>query len=524
MLSLTLPIRRIPTWILVGFLSIGLNGCDSASENAAQAGLEAQQLFDQKNYYGARKAISEALAARDDDPKLHLLKGRIELASGRPTDAYLAYSDALSLEATNAEALQAVSQLGLRTGHLREAERAADTMLSFSPELPEALLTKGLVALVRRKHKDALGYANRILAVRPGDEAGTILKARTLALTNRTDEALELIQSSTEDQNYTEGADMTLIELYRVTSNLPEMKATFERLMERRPDDIHMQIDYANTLYKSGEPLEARKLIEPMLRKKLTDNRALVKITNLWLEYDPNPLTENMFSFLSKEGSLESRIAIGRYLLARGKATEANRILQSVSRQISLEASALYARTLYEMGETAEANRFASIILDEDETNADALLIRVKQSIADKNYAKAINDAQIIVRDNPKLRAGYLSLIDVYTAKNDKNGAKRVFVDAAKQLPQDLILFEKYTDFLLDNDDKVRATIVARTFARDTTASVKAWQLYEKTCEEADLESCRQQANLGAKAANIIYAIDVPPGTPPTRGLFGRLN
>ncbi|QTD56248.1 tetratricopeptide repeat protein [Parasphingorhabdus cellanae] len=506
------------------FFSFSLSGCDSASENAAQAGAEAQQYFDQRNFYEARKSITEALAARDDDPKLHILKGRIELASGRPTDAFLAYSDALSLEATNPEALQAVSQLGLQTGYLREAERAADTMLSFSPELPEALLTKGLIALVRRKHKEALGFSERILAGRPGDEAGTILKARTLALTGKTDEALELLENFSPNENYTEGVDMTLIELFRETSNLSEMKATFKRLIARRPEDMALKIDYANTLYKSGERGQARALIEEILRSGLTAKRALTMITDLWLEYETDPLDENLLAFLSKEGTLEARIAIARYLLSTGKADDAKTVMQSVSARVSPEATALYARTLNASGQTDEAVEIASRILEDDETNADALLVIIQKSLAEENFSKAINDAQIVIRDNPKLRAGYLSLVGVYAAKNDESGMKRVFADASKQLPQDPILFRAFTQHLLDNGDQIRAVSIARSFARDTPASIKAWRLYLETCEKAGLDRCKLEASSGEKIANTIYAVDLPPGTPPTRGLFGRLK
>lgn len=523
-LSLTQPIRRTHAIILVGLFSLTLAACDSASENAAEAGLEAQQFLDQKNFYEARKSITEALAARDDDPKLHILKGRIELGSGRPTDAFLAYSDALSLEATNPEALQAVSQLGLQTGYLREAERAADAMLSFSPELPEALLTKGLIALVRRKHKEALEFSERILAARPGDEAGIILKARTLALTDQTTEALELLQNSSADKIYTEGVDMTLIELFRETSNLSEMKSTFNRLIARRPEDMALKIDYANTLYKSGERDQARALIEGMLRKGLTVSQALNMITDLWLEYETDPLNENLLDFLSTEGTLESRMAIARYLLATGKPADARRIMLSVSARIAHSATALYARTLHASGQPEEAYKIASALLDEDETNADALLVQVKQSLAANQFAKAINDAQIIVRDNPKLRDGYLSLIEVYSQKNDINGAKRVFTDAIKQRRQDPILFDAYTKFLLENGDQVRAVSAARSFARDAPASIRAWRLYQKICTEAGMDRCKSEASAGEKIANIIYAIDVPPGTPPTRGLFGRLK
>lgn len=523
-ISLTRPIRRIEATIAAAIFLSTLTGCNSSAENSAESALLAQQYLDQRNFYEARKAINEAITERDDLAGLHLLKGRIALASGSPRDAFLAYSDALSLEATNPEALQAVSQLGLQTGYLREAEGAADTMLSFSPELPEALLTKGLVALIRRKHDKALEFAERILSTRPGDEAGTILKARTLALTGTPTEALDLLQNSAINGSYTEGVDMTLIELYRDTSNLAEMKATFKRLIKRRPENMGFRLDYANTLYKSGDTAEARALIEEMLRNNLDQKLALTMMTDLWHEYDDNPIDADLFAFLSKDGSLESRMEIASYLLTVGKPAQALTILRSVSSGFWPQARALYARALYETGDTDKANDMAVALLAEDETNSNALLVRTQRNIAEQDFAQAVNDAQIIVRDNPKFLDGYLNLIDVYLAKNNNAGVKRVFADAAKLLPQDPILFKAYTEFLIDNGDRVRAVSAARAYARDTSASISAWRLYRDTCQKAGIERCIAEANQGEQIANLIYAVDLPPGTPPTRGLFGRLK
>lgn len=522
--SLTRPIRKIEATIAAAIFLSALAGCSSSAEKAAESELLAQQYLDQRNFYEARKTINEAISERDDLASLHLLKGRISLASGRPRDAFLAYSDALSLEATNPEALQAVSQLGLQTGYLREAERAADTMLSFSPELPEALLTKGLVALVRRKHDKALEFAERILRARPGDEAGTILKARTLALTGTPTEALDLLQNSATNENYTEGVDMTLIELYRDTGNLAEMKATFKRLLKRRPENMGFRLDYANTLYKSGDTAEARALIEEMLRNNIDEKLALTMMTDLWHEYEDDPMDTDLVAFLSKEGSLESRIEIAGYLLTVGRPSQALTILRSVSSGFWPQARALYARALYATGDTDKANDMAAALLEEDETNANALLVRTQQHLAERDFAQAVNDAQIIVRDNPKFVDGYLNLVDVYLAKNDNAGVKRVFADAAKLLPQDPTLFKAYTQFLLDNGDRVRAVSAARAYARDTSASISAWRLYRDTCQKAAIDRCIAEANQGEQVANLIYAVDLPPGTPPTRGLFGRLK
>ncbi|SIN60459.1 Tfp pilus assembly protein PilF [Parasphingorhabdus marina DSM 22363] len=518
------PIRKLWLVLALGLSMPMLNSCSSYLEEAAEAGLRAQQLLDAKDLYGAKEAITEALAARDDDPDLHILKGRIDLASGRPRDAFQAYSDALSLEATNPEALQAVSQLGLQTGFLREAESAADTILSFSPDQPDALLTKGLIALVKKKYDDAQRYSERILAVRPGSEAGLIIQARTLALSGETEQGRDLLLDATSEVGFTEGIDLTLIELYRELRDLPAMLATFERLRRKRPDDHSLSIDYINTLYKSGDPEKARRATDRLLRADVKNTETLKALTNLWLEYDAQPFNAVTRDFLAKDGSLEARVAIARYLLALDRPEDARRILVSVASGFWPETRALYARAIYQLGDTAEGVKIANELLEEDTTNGDALLVRIQESIREQDYVQAKNDAQLVVRDNPLLRAGYFALIDVYLAADNEAGAQRIFRDAAQKLPQDLILFRRYGDFLMSRGESVRAILATRRFARDTSASLSAWELLTDMCKRADNQVCIKQAGQMAEDAQTIYAIDPPPGTPPTRGLFGRLG
>lgn len=518
------PIRKLRLLLTLALTMPFLTACSSNLEEAAEAGLRAQQLLEAQNLYGAKQAITEALAARDDDPDLHILKGRIDLASGRPLNAFQAYSDALSLEATNPEALQAVSQLGLQTGYLQEAEQAADTILSFSPDQPDALLTKGLIALTKKKYGDAQSYSKRILAVRPDSEAGLIIQARTLALSGKTEDARDLLLDSAAKIGSTEGIDLTLIEIYRELRNLPEMLATFERLRKRRPDDHSLAIDYINTLYKSGDSAKARQLVDQLLRADVKNQMLLKALTDIWLEYDSQPISTTTQEFLAKEGSLEARINIARYLLATDRPGDARRILVSVSSGFWPEARALFARAVYQMGETAEGAAIAAELLEKDTTNADALLIQVRESVKKRDYAKAKNDAQLIVRDNPLLRAGYFALIDVYLAKDDEADAQRIFRDAAQNLPQDLILFRRYGDFLMSNGEPTRAILALRKFARNTSASLRAWQLLADMCRRASNDVCVKQAGQLEEDARTIYAIDPPPGTPPTRGLFGRLG
>src|SRR5690606_1853570 len=103
---------------------------------------------------------------------------RIELAANALENAYNAYADAVALEPGNLEALGAVSQLGLRTGHLKESREATQAILLFSPAQPDALVMMGVHSMIQRRLDEAEEYADRVLAIDAGNESAVILKAR----------------------------------------------------------------------------------------------------------------------------------------------------------------------------------------------------------------------------------------------------------------------------------------------------------------------------------------------------------
>src|SRR5690606_15379064 len=115
---------------------------------------------------------------------------RIELAAGSFSGAYDAYNEALALDRSNAEALQAVSQLGLRTGHLRESLEATERILTLAPKQRDALLVRGIHALIRRRFDEAIGYADQMLADQGANENASILKARALFMKGEPESAL----------------------------------------------------------------------------------------------------------------------------------------------------------------------------------------------------------------------------------------------------------------------------------------------------------------------------------------------
>ncbi len=207
--------RRIASSILLTFGIILLVGCSNSTQKATADQATAQAQFDAGQLDAARTTINRALAERDDIADIHMLRGRIEVASHNYDTAFDAFSNVLLLDPGNMEALLGVAQLGLRNGHLRESEDAADRALALDANQSQALVIKGIHNLLHHRNEEALKNADAILARSSIDQNGGILRARALAMLDRSDEALAQVLALRKLSGNSAELVTILRELYR---------------------------------------------------------------------------------------------------------------------------------------------------------------------------------------------------------------------------------------------------------------------------------------------------------------------
>jgi predicted Zn-dependent protease len=509
---------------LAAAIGLTLAGCSNSIESAREEANTAQQRLAAGDLQGAREAIIRSISIRDDLVETQLLRGRIEIQSGRRAAAYAAYANALSLDATNGEALLAVAQLGLQTGHVDEADDAADKILALSPDQIDALTVKGVISLFRRNYDDAIGFADHILQIDPRNEGGTILKIRALILAGRMPEAEQLAEKSRGEVGLTQGLALTLLEIYREKSNSAGMLQMFETLRQANALTSELRLDEINLLYKLGQTDRARAQSMAYLAAFKQNRPALRFLSGLWQNSDPTPLSDADLARIAADGTLEQREIVAEYELEHGRTANAQRVLASVANGPWTDIRAINARVTDKLGNAAAASAVIAQILDADETNYHALLLDGQQHLRARRFDAAVNDAQILIREYPDRQQGYMALLDAYAAKDDQSGLSRVFADATEKLPQNLPLFTRYVDYLVAKGQPDRAVTMARLFARQTPALPAAWQLYARACTAAGDSICRTEAQRGEAVARTIYAIDLPPGAPRGLGLFGRLR
>lgn len=499
--------------------TLALAACSSDSEIAARKAAEASALLDAGNIYGARIAAQASVNARDDISANWILLGRVQLAAGQIGEAYVSYTRALELDATNVEAMQLVADIALQVGRFRDADKMADQLLALQPDLVRAKLVKGFVALNDNKLDVAGRYADDILSRSPTDDGGIVLKARALAKQDKFEESIKLLQT----QMIVSEAEIvisTLAEVQRAAHDGQGLATTLTKLVEKNPNDNRI-FDLASVLYKIGKPQDARALVFKRLEENKDRPDYFDDVTAFLIVADPGAIDAAHVAQIASSGTPRMRELAARVLLASGRAPEARRVLEPVAGSTTdPDLKALYATALVETGAGSQAPAIIADVIKADENNVDALQLRAQLALARGDEKAALADAGLVARNAPLAIGGRMVMITTYLKRDDMRRARQLFEEALRAMPKSLEIRERYLRFLAAQRDQERAFQVMSAYTDLNPARVRGWDILNSVCGDV---ICRQRASVGRTNALKLFPADEFAGKKPTPGLFGPL-
>jgi tetratricopeptide (TPR) repeat protein len=516
------PKTRSTTWLrrqcVIVALSAALliSGCGDRTKRAYAEAAQAQALLDSGDLNGAQLAIARAIALRGDQIEFQLLNGRINYQRKDYQGAFEAYSFALSIDPMNPEALQAVSQIGASMGREAESTAATNRILSTDPNNLPALLVKGVQLLGRRDVAGAQAVGEHMLQVDPRSEAGLVLKARAMFLSNQQPAALALLRDGLQKIGPSQMIVSALLECARDQGDSEVMLQQFKALSEIVPDNIDLTIDEANLDYKLGRTDEARGRVWALLVKHGANNEAMDRLNGLWTEYETTPLDAGQISSLASDGAPAARLMAARFYLSANDTKTASELVGSLP---GAEPDGLRAKITYIDSGGADASA-AERVLAADKNNCDALSVRASDAIRRGQPTAAVVAAQEIASECPD-RDGYDLLAQAYRAKGDNAGVRRAFLDGTRARPLDTKPVAQYVTWLISTGDANGAADVARRLTQRAPAKISAWRLLTATCARASQPMCAEEAKGGEAAARKSFVIDLPPGERRPNPLLG---
>lgn len=500
--------------MMAAALLLALASCGSPEEKAEKAATRADVYYHRRDLWSARAEIKRAIAQQDDVPEYWARLARIELAAGHYLEAHNAYARVAELDPDNAEATQTMAELSYAGGSLDDAEKLADKILEEQPRSLRMLLVKGAVAANRRDVPKAHAIADRILEIDPTNEGGKILLARVLNMGGEREKAIALLEEASSKDGESAAKLMALLDLYTGRDDFPRIARTFARLFALDPDNVDLRLEYARLLYERGRPDRALGMLARLSRRHRGDPGIERRIVELWADVGSARVdVEAVRRLVAASGDAAMKVALGHMLLDQKRYADVEALLRphidkgDISAE-RVEADVIYAGALAGLGRGGEAVALVDRILEFDSSNPRALLMQVRVSLAGGDLARALNDAQTLVRDNPGLVEGRVALADIYVRRKEPILADAAYARAMNELADNSQMLETYVDYLRRTGREPMAREVAKRFTRKNVRLLVGWKVRAGLCLAAGDKPCLMET---------LAALDQVPGGQPLR-------
>lgn len=428
-----------------------LSGCRSREERAARFAAMYDSAMADNNPYMARLAMQKAVAFDDANADYWQQLGGVQLALGDYSGAFNAYVRADELDHGRPAVKQALADLAVIGGHSEDAQRYAKQALVLSPGDLAPRTTLGFVALRNHDSDGAEKHADAVLAQRPDDVNATILKARALAGKGETAAALALLRGYVTAHPAEAAALDALGDLSGRLGDLPGQRDAQSRAVALRPKDLALRVNYARTLYRSGERAAAHDLTYPMAQSG-EHNGLLIDILALWLRHEPRAQALADVRRLAAQASPADRMRYAYFLMLAGHADEAEALIAPLVAPPVTAANAaplaLLAQARAMQGKTGPALALLDQVLAFDEGNIVALRARTDLYLRTGRARPAVFDAQRLVASKPRAADDRVRLARAYAAAGQPQLAENTYRAGIQDLGPDPLLFDGLRDLL----------------------------------------------------------------------------
>lgn len=229
-----------------------------------------------------RKSIEQyreitSRAPKDLDAWLAL--GRLQKAAGNSVDAEKAYSEALSIDPNNEDAL---TGLAIVYSDVGDTARAIEKLKQLNERNPSARTLGALAASYEqlRDFRSAAQVYRKALELQP--ENGRLRRALAQALlySDNPDEALQIYSQVAAEEPRDAQVQLRISEIHRIKRNFAEARAALEKARQIDGNSLEVRYDEVNLLDAEGKLEEAIALLKGIVEETAKKQYSIAEKAN----------------------------------------------------------------------------------------------------------------------------------------------------------------------------------------------------------------------------------------------------
>lgn len=421
----------------------------------------AQCYFQQDEFEQCIKTCDRLLALQPDNLNAMLLKAKALSITDSIEDARKVYEKILELKPYHIEALKSLGNIAFtQDNDLKKAQEYYKKVLEVAPKDLTALRVVGTTAALLGNFDEAQEFLFRAIQQNPEFIAPYLQLGKILESANKTETAFKIYRQTLIANPKNKQAQLYFAQAAAKLKGQEGALLSFKELAEEFPDDIDIQLIYAEQLLTSDKLTEAEKVLTRIIELSPGNASALVLLGKIALKKGNPDLADEYFQkatlLYPRDMDLYSRIA---KILTENKMLESAAKYLEKALKIQPESTEIFLslfETYYKQDQLDKAEAITKQIIEQTENKAElysllGTLYRVQGKI---DEAIAVYNKSISLK--PEELETYIKLISLYLQTEQFERAQQIITQAeeafSKENPVDLyynlaVVYERWGFF-----------------------------------------------------------------------------
>ncbi len=505
-------------WLLrvyvIGFCAFLVSCSEAPSERAAKHESRGDAYVQQEKFREAVIEYKNAARATPDNPSIHWKLAKAASQVGDPSTIFTSLSRVVQLDPTDFDAQWSLGDFYLAAGKTDEVGKIAESLLVARPQHPAGYLLRAGLALGADRVADAIGLLKQAVELDPTLVRPLLALANIYFAQQELKQAAEWYDRAFEVAPSSADVRVARGQFLFATGAFEEGRKEFHKAVELSLDQEQVRLVLADRYVALGRRDEAERelsgLIADMNSHKARKALAELKLTvgqvaetkplvNAILEaeeHDPvgiylkgrialaeNDVPQAVGLFeeaIGRNAALSGpHLYLGLARLAQGRVDSAQEALREAVRlQPDHEAAHLaLAKLNLAQQQPAEAEKEAWQALRLNPANLEAAVLYGDAFVLGKNFAKAEEVYDAIIRQLPGQPIGYVKMAALRKLQAGPAEAAQLFSQALSHAPDDLIILQDYLVALVESKQEPRADAVLKEYLSNASRDPNLWRL-----------------------------------------------
>lgn len=382
----------------------------------------------------------------------HMKRGDGYFEKEKFKKAIIEYKNAIQAEPKFARGHYQLALAYLKTGQPKQAFPELSKTTDLDPQNLDAQLKLGQFYLLARQTAEAAEKALLLLQKEPENVDALFLRMGVLLQEGKSEEATDVLKKVTAVDEKNIRAYISLARIAGSQKRFAEAEGYLTKAVEASPEDPDPRLELARFYEQRGEFEEAEKILEEAIARNKTNVALLGQLGNFYVRRGSLEAAED--TYLKMAAQMPDRVGpkmtMGVFYASQKNWQEALQWMQEAEKlqPKDLEIQNAIASLYMDMGEPEETKRLVDDVLEKDGSNLQARLLKARLLLTDKQWPKAGEILEAVIREYRRHGGAHYYLGLVYVAQKDQKKAKGALLKAVEYTPGNLnariLLAESY--------------------------------------------------------------------------------